>query len=112
MDRRGFIKSVGALSLAAPIGDFAVAQPTGDPFDPTEQSVVALQQSLGSGAVTSEALTSAYLARIARYDQAGPTRRRHNSRGGFVLQSASIRTPVWMPSWSAPRPSKAVRLGH
>ena len=75
MDRRGFIKSVGALSLAAPIGEFAVAQTQGDPFDPTEQSVVALQQSLGSGAVTSEALTSAYLARIARYDQAGPTYR-------------------------------------
>lgn len=41
-------------------------------FDPTEQSIASLQRALNSGALTSEALTEAYLWRIARFDQHGP----------------------------------------
>lgn len=70
MDRRIFIKAAGAFSVAATVGElsFAAAQS----FDPTEQSIAALQRALKSGAVTSEALTTAYLARIARFDHHGP----------------------------------------
>lgn len=70
MDRRVFIKTAGALSLAAAGGELSLA--SGDAFDPTEQSIQTLQRSLTSGAVTSEALTQAYLGRIARFDHHGP----------------------------------------
>ncbi len=73
MDRRDFIKSAGALSLAATAGNSVPAADRG--FDPTEQSIAALQRSLVSGAVTSEILTAAYLSRIARYDHHGPEHR-------------------------------------
>ncbi|MDB6085626.1 MAG: amidase, partial [Gammaproteobacteria bacterium] len=56
--------SVGELSAAG-----------GGNFDPTEQSIASLQHAMASGAVTSEALTAAYLARIARFDQHGPEHR-------------------------------------
>jgi len=67
MNRRGFIKTAGALSLAAE--ELVAAAEPG--FDPVEQSIGSLQRALGAGAVTSEALTAAYLARIARFDQHG-----------------------------------------
>src|SRR3984957_8835572 len=70
MDRRVFIKTAGALSLAAAGGELSLA--ASEAFDPTEQSIQALQRSLTSGAVTSEALTQAYLGRIARFDHHGP----------------------------------------
>jgi amidase len=73
MDRRVFIQSAGALSLAASAGNSILAADRG--FDPTELSVAALQRALGSGAVTSEILTAAYLSRIARYDHHGPEHR-------------------------------------
>jgi amidase len=73
MDRRVFIQSAGALSVAASTGNSILAADRG--FDPTEQSVAALQRALGSGAVTSEILTAAYLSRIARYDTRGPEHR-------------------------------------
>jgi len=73
MDRRVFIQSAGALSVAASAGNSILAADRG--FDPTEQSVAALQRALGSGAVTSEILTAAYLSRIARYDHHGPEHR-------------------------------------
>jgi amidase len=44
-------------------------------FDPTEQSIASLQRALSSGALTAEALTEAYLWRIARFDQHGPEHR-------------------------------------
>jgi amidase len=69
MDRRILIKTAGALSLAASVRDIGWAADVD--FDPTEQSIAALQRALTSGAVTSESLTAHYLARIARYDQ-GP----------------------------------------
>lgn len=70
MDRRIFIKTAGALSLAATAGELSFA--AGPAFDPTEQSIASLQRALLSGVVTSEALTAAYLARIARFDHHGP----------------------------------------
>jgi amidase len=73
MDRRVFIKSAGALSLAGSVSELAVAADHG--FDPTEHSIGDLQRALASGAVTSEGLTVAYLGRIARYDHHGPEHR-------------------------------------
>jgi amidase len=70
MDRRDFVKTVGALSLAAAAAELAAAAER--TFDPTEQSIASLQQALASGAVTSESLTAAYLERIARFDHHGP----------------------------------------
>lgn len=69
MDRRLFIKSAGAMSLTATAAELSFG--AGQQFDPTEQSIASLQRALLSGAVTSEALTAAYLARIARYDHHG-----------------------------------------
>jgi amidase len=72
MDRRDFISTAGVLTLAAAVHDLRAAEPS---FDPTEQSIAALQRALSSGALTSEALTEAYLWRIARFDQHGPEHR-------------------------------------
>lgn len=65
-----FVKTAGALSLAATAGELSYGG--GQRFDPTEQSIASLQRALLSGAVTCESLTAAYLARIARYDHQGP----------------------------------------
>src|SRR5215472_1733533 len=71
MNRRSFIKSAAALSMAVPAEELAAA--SADPaFDPVEQPIASLQRALAAGTVSSEALTAAYLARIARYDQHGP----------------------------------------
>jgi amidase len=69
MDRREFMSAAGALSLAAAAGELRAADRA---FDPTEQSIASLQRSLMAGTVTSEALTAAYLLRIARFDHHGP----------------------------------------
>jgi len=68
MDRRGFITTAGALSLAAAMGELRAAD---HDFDPTEQSIGSLLRALAAGTVSSEALTAAYLHRIARFDQHG-----------------------------------------
>ena len=69
MDRRGFLTTAGALSLAAAAGELRAADHA---FDPTEQSIGSLLRALSAGTVTSEALTAAYLKRIARFDHHGP----------------------------------------
>src|SRR5258708_28363674 len=69
MDRRGFLTTAGALSLASAAGELRAADHA---FDPTEQSIASLLRALSAGAVTSEALTAAYLKRIARFDHHGP----------------------------------------
>jgi amidase len=69
MDRRGFLTTTGALSLAAAVGELRAATSA---FDPTEQSIASLQRALAAGAVTSETLAAAYLKRIARFDHHGP----------------------------------------
>ena len=80
MRRRGFLALAGAGAVGAAIAwqqalagadDRARA---GD-FDPTERSIADLQSLLGGGSLTSAALVTAYLARIARLDAAGPTYR-------------------------------------
>lgn len=70
MDRRIFIKTAGALSLAAAVGEIARGAQQG--FDPTDQPIAALQKALISGVITSESLIAAYLTRIDRYDRQGP----------------------------------------
>jgi amidase len=70
MDRRNFIASAGALSLATAVGELSMAASRN--FDAVEQSMAALQAALASGAVTSEGLTALYLERIARFDHHGP----------------------------------------
>jgi amidase len=69
MDRRGFIRTASTLSLAAAAGELHAGA---SGFDPTEQSIASLQRALKSGMLTSEALTAAYLTRIAKFDQHGP----------------------------------------
>jgi amidase len=73
MHRRDFITTVGALSLATAAGDLARAAERS--VDPTEQSIAALQAAMASGTTSAEALTAAYVDRIARYDHAGPEHR-------------------------------------
>jgi amidase len=70
MDRRRFIGTTVALSVAAALD--SLGRGAERAFDPVEQSLAALQHALASGTVTSEALTGAYLERIARFDQHGP----------------------------------------
>jgi amidase len=69
MNRRGFIKTAAALSLAVPAEELVAAVEPG--FDPVEQSIASLQRALAGDKVTSETLTAAYLTRIARFDQHG-----------------------------------------
>ena len=74
MDRRVFIKSTAAVPLAA-VALEELAGGAERSFDPTEQSIAALQRALSSGMLTSEALVVAYLGRIARFDHHGPEHR-------------------------------------
>lgn len=51
----------------------AAAASAGQPvFDPLEAGIDELQVAMGTGRLTARALTEFYLARIGRYDQAGP----------------------------------------
>src|SRR6478609_583709 len=59
LDRREFIVSAAAVSVGVCAEGLAAAG----------QSFAALQRALTAGVVTSEALTQAYLQRIARFDQ-------------------------------------------
>ena len=70
MHRRDFITSVGALTLAAGASEMAFSKERS--FDPTEQSIAALQAAMTAGTTSAEALTAAYLDRIARFDHFGP----------------------------------------
>jgi amidase len=69
MDRRGFLTTAGALSLVAAAGELRAAEHA---FDPTELPIASLLRALSAGGVSSEALTAAYLRRIARFDHHGP----------------------------------------
>jgi amidase len=72
MDRRDFVSTAGTLLLT---GSTVSLRAAAQSFDPTEQSIASLQRALSSGALTSAALTEAYLWRIARFDQHGPEHR-------------------------------------
>ena len=86
MDRRDFLSASLVTAAAATVGgvptrataqradetgvDAVTGQPAAFPF--AELSVVALQSRMTTGALTSRALTAAYLARIDAVDRAGP----------------------------------------
>jgi len=78
--------TAGALSLAA--SGSRLAQASTADFDPTERSILALRQSLASGEVSSEALTAAYLHRIAAYDHHGPEHRSVLALNPAALEAA------------------------
>src|SRR2546427_871277 len=80
MHRRRFIQAAGAVALAAALEELKAAAERA--FDPTEQSIAALQRALASGSITSEALTGAYVARLARFDHHGP-----EYRSGLALNA-------------------------
>lgn len=78
MDRRQFLISTGAVSLAGAATEFAAAAPTlaaDVDYDPTERSFAELAAAMRSGRTTSAGLTAAYLARIALFDANGPRHR-------------------------------------
>jgi len=70
MHRRDFIASVGSLSLTAAASDMVFSKDRS--FDPTEQSIGALQSAMAGGTTSAEGLIAAYLDRIARFDHFGP----------------------------------------
>src|SRR5580658_416143 len=74
MNRRDFLESVSALTLAA-AGTAAAetaAGLSGSGFDPTEKSIAELSRAQAEGHVSAEGLTRSYLARIDQYDRKGP----------------------------------------
>jgi amidase len=80
MDRRTFVETIGALTLAAG-GAPAAARASADAgntspgttgFDPSEQSIEQLSRAQAEGRVSAETLTRSYLERIERYDRQGP----------------------------------------
>ncbi len=83
MDRRKFLKngSIAGLALPAIIGGSASAAETGkaakklvviEDVELSEATIDSLQQKMKSGAITSHAITEAYLKRIQEIDQNGP----------------------------------------
>jgi amidase len=68
MNRRDLISAAGLMLASSALEIRAAAKD----YDPTEQSIASLQRALESGALTSEALTDAYLWRIAHFDHHGP----------------------------------------
>src|SRR5580700_7011800 len=87
MDRRCFLTTTGTLSLLAAAGELRAATSA---FDPTEQSIAALMRALAAGAVSSEALTAAYLKRIARFDRHGPQYRSVLALNPNALRDARV----------------------
>ncbi len=94
MNRRKFIGSVGLWSLGATVADVLLASASaaersrGRDADPAERPIRALQQALADGSLTSAALTTAYLARIARLDRAGPELRSVLALNPAALEAA------------------------
>jgi amidase len=72
MNRRDFIESVTAVTLAAGAATAADAPPAISEFDPVEKSIAELSRAQAQGQISAEQLTQAYLARIERYDRKGP----------------------------------------
>jgi amidase len=64
--------AVADLARAAPGDGASGPVATASDFDPTEQSLAALGGAQADGRASAESLTRAYLARIERYDRAGP----------------------------------------
>lgn len=82
MDRRDFLTAAGAVAAGAALtprdavalgvadGYVGEHQPRAFPYE--EATIASLTARMGAGTLTSSALTSAYLARIAAIDAAGP----------------------------------------
>ncbi|MBV9344944.1 MAG: amidase [Gammaproteobacteria bacterium] len=86
MNRRVFLKGATAVPLA-----YAAELPAAAGYDPTEQSIGTLQGLLERRTLTAESLVNAYLARIARFDQAGPAYRSVLALNARALQDARAR---------------------
>ena len=67
MDRREFLLATG-IAAGGPI----LAGASQGAFDPTERSISELSLEMQRGVLSAEMLVKAYLARIARFDAAGP----------------------------------------
>ena len=73
MNRREFLETIGAASLAAshsPPGRAADVRNAA--FDPSEKTIAELSAAQAQGRVSATALTQSYLERIERYDRRGP----------------------------------------
>ncbi len=81
MKRRSFLGSLATWTVGAGLADglletaSAAERSRARDYDPAEQPIGELQRAMAAGTLTSAALTTAYLARIARLDRAGPTLR-------------------------------------
>jgi amidase len=74
--RTRLVSSIVALAVVFAGGHSALGAsdaPGAAIYDVTEKSIATLEADLASGRVTAETFTSAYLARIAAIDKAGPT---------------------------------------
>jgi Asp-tRNA(Asn)/Glu-tRNA(Gln) amidotransferase A subunit family amidase len=71
--RRSFLQSSGAALFAISAAGRRLPAQGNATFDVTEKSIRELQAALTAGHVTSAQLVELYLARIAAYDQTGPT---------------------------------------
>jgi amidase len=60
------------MSVALPLVALLIAAPGSAQVEVSEATIVELQEAMTSGRATSVDITSAYLARIAAYDRAGP----------------------------------------
>jgi amidase len=70
MDRRSFIKSAAAGSIAA--ARSSAAQNVSQDFELSEATVSSLQEAMRSGRLTARSITQLYLDRIGRLDRSGP----------------------------------------
>ena len=73
MMKKIITRCVVVFGVAALAPAVQATQPQPSSVEVTEASISQLQAALTSGAVTSRQLVAAYLARIAAYDQAGPS---------------------------------------
>jgi amidase len=96
MDRRRFLQALGVAAATGTVAQEAsgatrrkrhgIATPSG--FDPVEHSLAELQQAQTQGRTSAESLVNAYLARIERFDRAGPRLRAVLATNPRVLADA------------------------
>jgi amidase len=72
MDRRRFLQTLAAAGATGATTTSAAAA-SGSNYSPLEASFATLAAAQASGATSAEGLARAYLRRIARYDQSGPS---------------------------------------
>ena len=69
---RSALFAVAVAFVTVPSVDVVADAPTANGYDVNEKSIATLEADLAKGRVTAEALTTAYLARIAAIDASGP----------------------------------------